>query len=325
MQLKMAGNLPRRNFLGLLGSGLVFAGQRPAAKPLRGIFPIAQTPFTESGKLDLDALVAEVRFVDRSGAHGIVWPQLASEYSTLTQAERLAGAEAVLSTGRSLRPAMVIGVQAADPEMAVRYAKHAESNGADALIALPPANQDDPEAILAYYKAIGSTSGLPLFAQAVGNMSVELIVRMAKSIPTLRYVKDEAGGSPLGRIGPLREQSGGELRVFTGAHGVTLIDEMMRGASGSMPAASFVDLYSTVWDLWQGGKQREAMDVFGKALLFVPEAQVYGIQSLKYLLYLRGVFPAFGVRVKDAKAPLDETARRALREMLEFVKPWLKA
>ena len=52
--------------------------------------------------------------------------------------------------------------------------------------------------------------------------------------------------------------------------------------------------------------------------------QAYGIQSLKYLLYLRGIFPAYRVRAKDAAVPLDESGKRALSEMLKFVKPWLK-
>jgi 4-hydroxy-tetrahydrodipicolinate synthase len=324
MERQTAAALPRRGFLGLLGAAILPGAEKPRGRPLRGIFPIAQTPFTESDKLDLDALVAEVRFVDRCGAHGLVWPQLASEYSTLTPAERLSGAEAILGVGESRRPAIVIGVQAPDSETAVRYAKHAAGLGADALIALPPANQTDPAAILAYYQAIGAASELPLFAQAVGSMSIEFIVQMSKAIPTLRYVKDEAGASPIGRIGPLREQSADTISVFTGGHGVTLIDEMMRGSAGSMPAASFADLYAQVWDHWQAGRRREAVDAFSRALLFVPEAQVYGIQSLKYLLYLRGVFPTYATRVKDARAPFDETARRALRELLEFVKPQLR-
>ena len=70
------------------------AGKRPASggtgsKRLLGIFPIAQTPFTESNKLDLGTLVAEVRFIDRCKLHGFVWPQMASEWMTL--AERAPG------------------------------------------------------------------------------------------------------------------------------------------------------------------------------------------------------------------------------------------
>jgi len=315
----------RRDFLSFLGSAAVHASAGPAGKPLRGIFPIAQTPFTEGGKLDLEALAAEVRFVDRCGAHGFVWPQLASEYATLSERERMDGAAMILHAGKGLKPALVIGVQAPESAAAIRYARHAAQRGADAVIALPPPGERNAGALLAYYKAIGAATPLPLFAQAVGDLSVEQLVEMSRAIPTLRYVKDEAGASPLPRIGPLREQSGGALNVFTGGHGVTLLDEMNRGTAGSMPAASFVDLYAAAWDLWHDGKRAEAADRFSKALLFVPEVQVYGIAALKYLLHLRGVFPRYSVRGKDARVELDEAGKKTLREMLEFVKPWLRA
>src|SRR3954451_12349658 len=111
-------NSSRRKFLRVLAAGpLSVAAVRatgPATKPLRGIFPIAQTPFTESNKLDVDALVEQLRFIDRGRVHGFVWPQLASEWSTLTESERLEGAEAIASEGKKRSPAIVLGVQGPD-------------------------------------------------------------------------------------------------------------------------------------------------------------------------------------------------------------------
>jgi len=331
----------RRELLAALGTALIrpLSAAGPPAKILRGIFPIAQTPFTTGDKLDLDSLRAQVAFLDRGGAHGIVWPQLASEWSTLSEAERMEGAEALLEAGRKLRPAVVIGVQSGDPGATARLAKHAAQHGADALIALPPAGVTQPQALLDYYREIGRTTDLPLFAQAVGAMSVEFLLEMVRAVPTLRYVKDEAG-EPLMRIGPLREKTRDELKIFTGAHGRTLIDEMARGSSGTMPAVSFADLYAVVWDHWQAGRRREAMEAFGKVLMFVTEVQVYGIESLKYILYLRGVFKTYHVRPPGASGPaagllnagglggrgaLDDEARRLLREMVEVARPWFRA
>jgi len=294
------------------------------AKPLRGIFAIAQTPFTNSNQLDLNVLAREVEFYDRGGVHGFVWPQMASEYSTLSKSERLAGAEAIAATGKHLRPAIVIGVQAPEVRTAVEYARHAEKLGADAIISLPPAQPANDDALLAYYKEVGGATGLPLVAQTTGNMSVALIVRMVKEIPTLRYVKDEAGGSPLGRIGQLREQTADILKVFTGNHSRTLIDEMQRGSSGSMPAASLADIYAGVWDLWQSGRQHQALDLFQKATLLIPEMEAYGIAASKYLLYLRGVFTDYAVRVKDGAAPLDDSAKKTLRDLARFANPCFK-
>ncbi len=343
----------RREFLRILSAGagsLAFppgrmaASQNVGSKPLRGIFPIAQTPFTESNMLDLDSLVEEVRFIDRGRVHGFVWPQLASEWETLTEAERLEGAEAIASVGKKLRPAIVIGVQGPTVAAAVRYAKHAQRVGADAIISLPPANQNDPKALLEYYKEVGRATELPLFVQAVGTLSVDLILEMYRSIPTLRYIKDEAG-QPLARISTLREKSNDQLKVFTGSHGRTLIDEMIRGFSGSMPAASFADIYASAWNLWHEGKEREALETFGNAAVLINEITTYD-EGMKYILYLRGVFKTYRLRDRGPRGaplagtpsaamltsggmenrfPLDDTAKQVLRKILDLMKPYLKA
>src|SRR5437868_10945385 len=185
-----AMNLRRREFLSL--SALVLARSvalGAGAKPLRGIFPIAQTPFTAANKLDVESLVEQVRFIDRGHVHGFVWPQLASEWDTLTEPERLEGAEAIAFTGKKLKPAIVVGVQAPDVATAMRYAKHAQKSGADALISLPPANQSDPAAILDYYNQVAAATELPLFVQAVGPLSCDSIVAMYHALRPLRYVK----------------------------------------------------------------------------------------------------------------------------------------
>jgi 4-hydroxy-tetrahydrodipicolinate synthase len=320
--------ISRRRFLaGLALPSLRLIGARDSTtKPLRGIFPIAQTPFTEADRLDVDTLVEELRFIDRGRVPGFVWPQLASEWAALRESERLEGGEALAAEARKLRTALVLGVQAPDTATAVRYARHARKVGADAIISLPPSRQADPVALLEYYQEIGRATDLPLFVQAVGNMSVDTVIAMYKAVPTLRYVKDEAG-EPLARIAELRRRSSDELKVFTGSHGRTLLDEMMRGFSGSMPAASFADLYAAAWDLWHQGKREEALDRFGRASLLVQEVSTYGIESLKYLLVLRGVFKNYRMRQtgEGNRAALDDTSRKVLRELLDLIRPSLRA
>jgi 4-hydroxy-tetrahydrodipicolinate synthase len=335
----------RRAFLKLTSTGAIgvalsrsgmFAAGNSDSKPLQGIFPIAQTPFTEENKLDLDSLVKELHFIDRGGVHGFVWPQLASEWQMLTDSERLDGAEAVASTGRTLRPAIVIGVQGPNVGTAVKYAKHAEKAGADAIISLPPGGERDPQAILEYYKVVGSATTLPLFVQAVGSLGVETILQMYRAIPTLRYVKDEAG-QPLMRISALRKASNDQLKIFSGSHGKTLIDEMIRGFSGDMPAASFSDIYASAWDLWHEGKKREAVELYGNAAILINEVTTYD-EGMKYILYLRGVFKTYSLRDRapaDSSpstgrglrngTPLDETGKRVLQELLDLMKPYLRA
>jgi 4-hydroxy-tetrahydrodipicolinate synthase len=265
---------------------------------------------------------------------------MASEWMTLSEAERLEGSEAIASTGKKLRPAIVIGVQAPDVASAIKYAKHAERAGADAIISLPPSENSDPKTDLEYYKAVGGATELPLFVQAVGNMSVELIIELYKAVPTFRYIKDEAG-NPLMSAGPLRQRSSDQLKLFSGGHGRDMIDEMRRGFSGCMPAASFADLYAQTWDLWHEGKREEAMAMQGRTLMILTEMLSHGPESMKYILCLRGVFKTYRVRTQQApgfssaaklvagsdqtEMHLDDEGKQALRDTLDYLKPYLKA
>ncbi len=305
---------------------------RPAAAAgpsgFRGIFPIVATPYREDGDVDMQTLAKETRFLHSAGVHGIVWPQLAGEYALLTFDERIAGAETIVTASKELRPKVVIGVQAEDAETAVEYAKHAKKIGTDAIIALPPRKADQREFDLVlvedYYREIAAACPLPMFMQAIGNMSVEFVARLTREIPNLYFVKDEAGHT-LSRITQFLQLAQEKKPLpFTGGHGRTLIDEMARGCAGSMPAASCADLYVRVWNLWHEGRLAEAIDMFSKVMLFVAEASAWGLPALAYVLRLRGIFPNWRVRNPQARE-LDEHAKRSLERTLEFVKPYLIA
>jgi dihydrodipicolinate synthase/N-acetylneuraminate lyase len=316
----------RRNFLLTLAAAPAWAAG--ANKPLRGIFPIMQTPFTDSDKLDIEILVREAQFLDKIGSHGMVWPQLASEWSVLRPEERRAGAEALAKAARFLKPALVLGVQGPTKEAAVEYARHADKLMPDAIIALPPKGIETPDSQFEYYKAIGGASSRPLFIQAIGKMPVEFIIEMTRAIPTMRYIKDEAG-PPLPRITEFRRKAP-ELFPFTGAHGRTLFDEMMRGSFGSMPAAGFTDLYAQGWDLFQAGKRRESLEMCARATVLIPMVETYGMRGMKYILQVRGVFKndiarnTSTITVNDRNTQLDDEGRAAIREVLSLLKPWLR-
>lgn len=288
----------------------------------RGIFPIVQTPFHDDGSLDPETLAKEVVFLVRCGVQGMAWPQLASEFWSLTEAERKLGAETILAAGKGRGPKLVIGVQADDAAVSYRLAKHAAGLGADALISLPPEGVGLTEF---FGKVAAEAPGTPLFLQAVGKLGVEDVIALSKAVPAVRFIKDEAGVT-LPRITEFRAKAP-QLGVFTGAHGRTMIDELLRGASGNMPAAGPADLYTKAFALWEKGKQREAALAFARAAVFVPEFEQYGIAGLKYLLELRGVFKNHVVRgprngdvgAVATRAKMDEDGMRALRLIWEAV------
>lgn len=193
----------RRQFIATAaaaGSSLLLKNAPGAeSKRFEGIFPIVQTPFKDSGALDTDTLSNEVSFLHRMGVQGMTWPQNASEWSLLTPDERFAGAEAIVRANKAAsaatRPSIVIGVQAATAEAALPFARHAEKIGADGIIAIPFKNGvgTDESKQMEYYSAIASACSKPLCVQAIGDIGVDQVLRMAKQNPTIQYVKDEAG------------------------------------------------------------------------------------------------------------------------------------
>ena len=300
----------------------------PAAKPFWGIFPIGQTPVTPDNKLDLDGLASEVKFCNRAGVAGFAWPQIASGWSTLSEKERMDGAEAVIAAGKGGKTSLVIGVQSTDEQLAtcVRYAKHAAEIGADAIIALPPEKADD-KALIEYYKTIGAATELPLVVQTKGDMSVDLIVEMFGQIPTMKCVKDEAG-DPLVRVTEIRDRTNNKLAVFSGRGVRGMLEEMRRGFSGHCPITGLADLFQSAFDLWHAGKHREGFDMFGRIQAFetIPGAGQYILQArgiLKENVTFRNT-PGMG----DARRnpPLDDAGKKVVRDALnEYLKPYLRA
>jgi len=333
----MAHYLDRRAVLKTLGavaasvalSRSSFAGRTTgsASKPLRGLFPIGQTPFTQDDKLDFDCLTAEVKFCNRASVPGFIWPQIASGWSTLSTNERFAGTEAILAAGKGGGTALVIGVQTQNNDLqdAITFAKHAAKHGADAICSLPPTGDD--AVMLSYYKAIGSATDLPLFVQTIGEMSVDLVVEMFRSIPTMRVVKDEAG-DPLARVAEIRQKTGDKLGVFAGKGVRVMIDEMQLGFAGYCPVVALADVYQQAFELYQAGKHRDAFDMFGRILAF--DSITHADQ---YLLVARGIFkentksrpmPGMG-NPANKPSPLTEEDKKAVRKALDtYLKPYLR-
>jgi len=284
--------------LATAGRGAAVAA--PASK-LRGLFPIAQTPFTSDDRLDLAALAAQVSFCARTGVPGLIWPQLASNWTTLSEQERISGAEALLAAAKGTRVAVVIGAQAQDGnlEASLRLARHAEVHGAAAIISLPPAKASE-DAMVDYYRAVGAATALPLVLQTQGDMSTDLVGKVYRAAPTLACVKDEAG-DPLKRYATIRSLTEGKVAIFAGKGCTEMLNELTLGFDGYCPSMFCTDLFQRVFEMWNAGRRRPAEELFARilALRSIPNV-------MPYLMVMRGIFPASAATRTPAgqKAPV---------------------
>ena len=103
----------------------------------RGVFTIPSTPFHENGEIDITSFQRMIDFCIECGAHGLVYPVNASEFTALSDAERFEMSEVLVKQNDGRLPA-IIGVAGVAQEVAERFAKHARDIGADGVIAMPP-------------------------------------------------------------------------------------------------------------------------------------------------------------------------------------------
>ncbi len=330
----MAG-LDRRQFIGALSLGAAalalpqLASAQAAPRRLAGVFPIGFTPVNAQNQIDDEGLAAQVQFCRRGGVHGLAWPQIASGWTTLTEEERMRGAETLISAARGGATAIVIGVQSrtADFNETERYARQAEKLGADAIICIAPPGVTAASEVLSYYQRLGKVTSLPLFAQTGGDFSVDLIVEMFNTIPTFRYVKDEAG-DPLARVTEIRKRTNNQLQCFSGKGVTTMITEMERGFVGHCPFVSLADLYASAYDSYHAGKPRDAFDQFGR----IEAASSMFPQSDVDVLIARRVFrPGTTTRVAPPAPGADTQHRKTMspeeisHHLEIYLKPYLRA
>jgi 4-hydroxy-tetrahydrodipicolinate synthase len=150
-------------------------------------------------------------------------------------------------------------------------------------------------------------------------MPPALLVRMAREIPGVRYVKVEAAPtSP--KFSAVGQQAGDKLILFGGLNGNFYLEELARGSRGIMPGSDMIGLFVHVWDCWHQGQREEAWDVFTQMLPLIRfELQPgLGVSAMKHNLQRAGIIQSAYVR-----HPTSELDRDALGE-LEYLHPRLE-
>ena len=317
----------RRTFMAMMAGAAVTARAGAAApqKSLRGIFVIMATPYTESKAVDYQDLANQVNWQNRCGAHGIVWPQMASEYNLLSMDERLQGYEAIAGAAKGKSAAVVFGVQGPDTASALNYLRHAEKLSPDAFIAIPPEKANTLDGFREYYGALASATDRPIFIQDTGPqkptpMPVEFIVELGKAHSNLAYIKDEIE-PVLTRMRELETHRPVMKRVFSGNGGLTMLEEMSEGADGTMPAAGYTDVYVQIWDAWQAGDRPKAREIFMHLLPLVNLDEHLSLAD-QHMLYRRGVFKTQVTR--HPRTGMTPAIKEEIDAAFEALKPYLR-
>jgi 4-hydroxy-tetrahydrodipicolinate synthase len=109
-------------------------------------------------------------------------------------------------------------------------------------------------------------------------------------------VKEEAPPSGQ-RITRLTELAGDSLlAVFGGAGARYVIDELLRGAKGTMPACEITELHVAMFDRFERGDETGARDLFERTLPLLNMQAIFRWRLTKAVLQRRGLIESTFVR-----------------------------
>jgi len=234
---------------------------------ITGVIPILITPFDLQGRIDVDSLQNLIDFNINSGVHGIGIAN-GSEIFKLNESERKLVTKIVVDHVAGRVP-VIINTGAHGTRLAIQYSKLAQEQGADGLMIIPPHFFPvGTKQVADYYKAIDSEISIPIFLQDIPQspISPSLALELAKKCKNISYIKVET--SPIAmKVFQMIDETKDVLTIFGGAGGSYFIEEMRRGAKGTMPFCSQPKEFVNVWNLFQKGNEEEAINIFNKFIV----------------------------------------------------------
>jgi 2-keto-3-deoxy-L-arabinonate dehydratase len=269
---------------------------------LRGIVPIVVTTFFEDGSLDRESQRRLIRHLLDQGVQGLALFGNASEGYTLTNSEREELLALTLNEVKGSVP-VIASTGANGTHAAVEQSLAAEHAGADMLMVLPPFYaKPDGQGVYDYFAAISKAVRIPIMVQDAPLMTqvpmpTPLLARMSNELEHVRYVKVEAPPTAP-KITELLQAAKENITLFGGLNGNFLIEELDRGAVGTMPGSDLCAPFGRVWSAYQSGDRAKARMEFQKMLPLIRyEIQPgLGVSVMKLNLKARGIIGCAAVR-----------------------------
>jgi 4-hydroxy-tetrahydrodipicolinate synthase len=195
----------RRETLAMMG-GLAAAGlmgSAASAAPKLGstsktlYWVAAVTPCDKKGNFDPGAMAAIMQWHKKCGADGVVVLGTSGEFPSFTVKERRTVTETVLKHRNGLN--IIVGPGTTNSADTIELARHAESNGADGLLVIPPFYFNEPplDGLTDYYKRLMDVCGLPTNLYHIpGTSEASISIDLLKALSGydhLAGIKDSTG------------------------------------------------------------------------------------------------------------------------------------
>jgi 4-hydroxy-tetrahydrodipicolinate synthase len=300
---------------------------RTLAAPLKGVLPIAPTPFDDDGNLDLDGMRRVLDCMIDQGVDGICLLANYSEQFVLSDAER--DTLLHLATAHVAgRVPVIATISHFSTRIAAERARTAADAGAVMVMLMPPYHgtglRADEDRMVEHFAHIADAGRLPIMVQDAPlsgvALSVPFLARLAREIPLVRYFKIETPGTAT-KLRALIAAAGDVIDgPFDGEEGITLMADLDAGATGTMTSALYADLIRPIVVAHAAGRRAEAAALYGRLLPLINfENRQCGLRATKTVMMEGGVIRSDHVR--HPQTPLPPETRAGLMELVREADP----
>jgi 4-hydroxy-tetrahydrodipicolinate synthase len=293
----------------------------------RGVFPVAPTPFTETGALDLEGQRRVLDCMVDQGVDGLCILANYSEQFLLSDAERDTLLDLCLSHIAGRVP-VIVTCSHFYTEIAAERAKRAADAGAAMIMLMPPYHGATLKASEAgtyeQFARVGEAAGIPIMVQDAPLSGVELsvpfLVKMAREIEQVSYFKIETPMAAA-KLRALIEAGGDAIAgPFDGEEAITLMADLNAGATGTMSSALLPDLIKPVVEHHRDGDRQAAAEQYARILPLINfENRQCGLRACKTVMMEGGVIRSDHVR--HPLPPLHPATRAELLELARALDP----
>ncbi len=287
-------------------------------KPLRGILPVAPTPFDDDGQIDEQGIGRVIDCMIDQGVDAICILANYSEQFLLSDEERARVMNISLEHADGRVP-VIVTISHFHTGIVVQRAVDAQAQGAEMVMMMPPYHGvglvPAPDGIYEHFEAVSNAIQIPIMVQdaplAGISLPIDLLVRMARELEQVSYFKIEVPFAA-NKLAALIE-AGGEKIVgpFDGEEAVTLLADLDAGATGSMTSALFPEQIKPIITEYHAGNKEAALQHWAQCLpLINHENRQCGLRATKVVMKEGGVIASDHVR--HPLSPLPERSRERL-------------
>ena len=290
---------------------------------LNGTVPVMLLPFNADESINEASLRREIDFAIDAGAVAVCAPGFATEFYKLSDAERYRVSK-ILVEQTAGRVPVFVSTGCGSAHATIEFSRYAESINADGLMVVAPKwCALGISELVTFYEAVCRSVKIPVMLQDAdftgAGLPVKLFVELAERCHNFQFAKLEVV-LPGSKCEEIIRLSGGKLQVLYGLGGIAMMDGLAHGATGMMPGAGLVEVYTEIFRRYGTGQVEEARALHHRLLpylVFALQHLELGVGIEKRVLCRRGIFPS--ERLREPTLHLDDRYQKQMDALVEDV------